>query len=93
MACRMSKPMSDFAVETPQERRARYLRLARAATETAAKTPLPAAKEMYVKLAQAWIAMADEPDSGLTISYDSSAEAREASPQQGPLNVKLNGVP
>ena len=52
--------MSDFGVETPEERRRRYLRLARAATDTAAKTPLHGAKEMYLKLAEAWLAMADE---------------------------------
>lgn len=85
--------MTDFGIETPEERRARYLRLARAATETAAKTPLPAAKEMYVKLAQAWVAMAEEHDPGLTISYEDPAEAPDAPGSRGPLNVKLNGVP
>jgi hypothetical protein len=64
--------MGDFGVETPEERRARYLRLARAATDTAAKTPLPAAKEMYVNLAQAWVAMADDP--GLNTSYPTLEE-------------------
>lgn len=44
--------MSESAIEGPEERRARYLRLARAAMEAAAKSPLPGAKEMYVKLAQ-----------------------------------------
>jgi hypothetical protein len=33
--------MSDFGIETPEERRARYVRLARAATDAAAKSPLP----------------------------------------------------
>ena len=85
--------MSDFGVETLEERRARYLRLARAATDTAAKTPLPAAKEMYVKLAQAWVAMAEEDDSGLNISYQTPGEPADIPPQSDPLNVKLNGVP
>jgi len=91
MACRASKPMRDFGVETPEERRARYLRLARAATDTAAKTPLPAAKEMYVKLAQAWVAMAEEHDLGLNISYQTPEEPDV--PPRAPLNVKLNGLP
>ena len=57
-------PMSAYGVETPEERRNRYLRLARAATEAASKTPLPGAKGMYISLAQAWVAMADEHDQG-----------------------------
>jgi formiminotetrahydrofolate cyclodeaminase len=85
--------MSDFGIETSEERRARYLRLARAATETAAKTPLPAAKEMYVKLAQAWLAMADEHNPGLNVSYESAPETTDVPPFRSPLNVKLNGVP
>ena len=85
--------MTDFGIETADERRARYLRLARAATEAAAKTPLPSAKEMYVKLAQAWIAMADEHDLGLTISYEDTAEAEEVAGPRSPLNVKLSGLP
>jgi len=92
MACRASKPMGDFGVETPEERRARYLRLARAATDTAAKTPFPAAKEMYVKLAQAWVAMADEHDPGLNISYQTPEEPADI-PHPDLLNVKLNGLP
>jgi hypothetical protein len=67
--------------------------LARAATETAAKTPLPGAKEMYVKLAQAWVAMADEHDSGSDISYEGTAEPADIPSPLGPLNVKLNGMP
>ena len=47
--------MSDFRIESSEDRRARYMRLARAASEAAAKTPLPGAKEMYVRLAQAWV--------------------------------------
>jgi hypothetical protein len=85
--------MSDFGIETPDERRARYLRLARAATETAAKTPLPAAKEMYFKLAQAWVAMAVEHDPEVNISYAPPTEPTDVPPWRGPLNVKLNGLP
>ena len=66
--------MSEFGVETPEERRARYVRLARAATEAAAKSPLPGAKEMYVKLAQAWVAMADKND-GTTDPPEASGDA------------------
>jgi len=83
--------MGDLGVETPEERRARYLRLARAATDMAAKTPLPAAKEMYVNLAQAWVAMADDP--GLNISYQTLEEPADIPSQRTLLNAKLNGVP
>jgi len=38
------------------------MRLARAASDAASKSPLPGAKEMYVNLAQAWVAMADDDD-------------------------------
>jgi hypothetical protein len=86
--------MSDFRIESPEERRARYVRLARAATEAAAKSPLPGAKEMYVKLAQAWVAMADENDQGPDVSYDeNAAEVRDSVPPADGLNVKLNGIP
>ena len=86
--------MSDFGIETPDERRARYVRLARAATDAAAKSPLPGAKEMYVKLAQAWVAMADENDRGRGVSYDETADdAQDSVPPTGALNVKLNGMP
>ena len=86
--------MSDFGIETPEERRARYVRLARAATEAAAKSPLPGAKEMYVKLAQAWVAMADENDRAPQASYDETAtESGNPLPSHGGLNVKLNGMP
>jgi len=47
-------------VETPDERRKRYLRLAKAAADTAAKTPLPEVRELYLNLAQSWTTMADE---------------------------------
>jgi hypothetical protein len=83
--------MSDFRIES---RRARYMRLARAATEAAAKSPLPGAKEMYVRLAQAWVAMADEHDHGPDIcSDDAAAGTEETVPPRGGLNVKLNGIP
>ena len=86
--------MSDFRMEFPEERRARYLRLARAATEAAAKSPLPAAKEMYVKLAQAWVAMADESDQGPVGSFDETpAQMGDSCSTPGHLNVKLNGMP
>jgi hypothetical protein len=86
--------MSDLGIETPEERRARYVRLARAATEAAAKSPLPGAKEMYVKLAQAWVAMADEKDRAPEVSYDETTiESGDSVPPHGGLNVKLNGMP
>ena len=74
--------MGDFGVETPEERRARYLRLARAATDTAAKTPLPGAKEMYANLAQTWVAMADDP--GLNISYQTLEGPADIPSQRAP---------
>jgi len=52
--------MSQFEVETPEERRNRYLRLARAAASAAEKTPTPGAKDMYFKLARSWAAMPEE---------------------------------
>jgi hypothetical protein len=88
---RRGLPMSEFAIETSEERRARYVRLARAATDAAAKSPLLGAKEMYVKLAQAWVAMADEADPGPGISCD--GEDIRAAPSRDGLNVKLNGMP
>jgi len=53
-------------VETQEERRQRYLRLARAAADTAAKTPLREVRELYLDLAQSWTAMADEEGPGPT---------------------------
>jgi hypothetical protein len=85
--CQHELPMSSCGVETPDERRARYLRLARAASETASKTPLPGAKEMYVRLAQAWVAMADENDHSPNISYEPPSDIPAP---HGGLNVKLN---
>ena len=86
--------MSGFGIETPEERRARYVRLARAATEAAAKSPLPGAKQMYVKLAQAWVSMADENNRAPEVSYDgTAAETGDSVPVRGGLNVKLNGMP
>jgi len=88
----MSKPMGDVGIESPEERSARYLRLARAASEAAAKTPMPGAKEMYINLAQAWVAMAEEHDPELNLSLGNPAEATDI-PVPDPLNVKLNGMP
>ena len=62
--------MSDFRIESREERRERYMRLARAAIKAASKSPLPGAKEIYVKLAQAWVAMADEDDRRVDASCD-----------------------
>jgi hypothetical protein len=86
--------MSSFGVETPEERRRRYLRLARAATETAAKTPLHGAKEMYLKLADAWLAMADEHQRDESISYtDDAGSEGGIPPGEGRLNAKLKENP
>jgi hypothetical protein len=86
--------MSDFRIESSEDRRDRYMRLARAASEAAAKSPLPGAKEMYVKLAQAWIAMAQESDHSRDLSdRNSPTESRPPIPNPSALNVKLNGIP
>jgi len=86
--------MSDFRIESAEERRARYMRLARAASEAAAKSPLPGAKEMYVNLAQAWVAMAGENDQGVDGSHDETPpKTGDSVPTPGRLNVKLNGMP
>ena len=85
--------MSDFRIESSEDRRDRYMRLARAATEAAAKSPLPGAKEMYIRLAQAWVAMADESDLDRDRSYDDLTKGRNPVPNPPALNVKLNGTP
>ena len=85
--------MSDFRIESSEDRRDRYMRLARAATEAAAKSPLPGAKEMYVRLAQAWVAMADESDRDRDQSYDDLTKGRNPVPNPSALNVKLNETP
>ena len=70
------------------------MRLARAATEAAAKSPLPGAKEMYVRLAQAWVAMADESDLDRDLSYGGDlTKGWNPVPNPSALNVKLNGTP
>ena len=86
--------MSDFRIESSEDRRDRYMRLARAATEAAAKSPLPGAKEMYVRLAQAWVAMADESDLDRDRSYGGDlTKGRNPVPNPPALNVKLNETP
>ena len=70
------------------------MRLARAATEAAAKSPLPGAKEMYIRLAQAWVAMADESDQDRDRSYGVHlTKSRNPVPNPSALNVKLNETP
>lgn len=51
--------MSIEWAELPEERRARFLRLAIAATVTAAKVPLPQVRETYLRLARHLRAQAD----------------------------------
>jgi hypothetical protein len=51
--------MSVQWAEEPQERRARFLRLAIAAAVTAAKVPLPQVREAYLRLARHLRAEAD----------------------------------
>jgi hypothetical protein len=71
--------MSDFRIESPEERHARYVRLARAATEAAARSSLPVAKAMYVKLAQAWVVLADENDENTDVgSGETPAKTRDS---------------
>jgi len=80
--------MSDFGIESREERRCRYLRLARAATEAAAKTPLPGAKGMYVRLAEAWLALADE-----NVATDPPGSQAETPSSHPLLHVKLKDGP
>ena len=51
--------MSVEWAELPEERRARFLRLAIAAAVTAAKVPLPQVRETYLRLARHLRAQAD----------------------------------
>ena len=83
--------MSDFRIESPEERRRRYLKLARAATEAAAKTPLPGPTGMYIGLAEARMALAEErAESGHSDSYDAQTEI---SPRHAFLHAKLKDCP
>ena len=56
--------MTDRYQETPQERRSRYLRLAREAKELAAKSKTLQMREACLAMAQSWLALASELDSG-----------------------------
>ena len=82
--------MSDFGIESREERRRRYLRLARAATEAAAKTPLPAAKGMYVRLAKGWAALAGESAETGGLAHKAPADASQHHPL---LHAKLKDNP
>ena len=74
--------MSDVKIETAGERRERYLRLAKAAAEAAAKTPLTAPREIYLKLAHAWASMAEQ--------SEELPPQDEMVPPSASLNAKLN---
>jgi hypothetical protein len=50
--------------ETPQERRSRYLRLAREARELAAKSKTLQMREACLAMAQSWLALASELEAG-----------------------------
>ena len=52
--------MSIESAEAPDQRRARFLRLAIAAAVTAAKVPLPQVREAYLRLARHLRAEADQ---------------------------------
>jgi formiminotetrahydrofolate cyclodeaminase len=95
--------MNEFKIETPEERRERYLRLARAAADAAAKIPTPAAREMYLQLARSWAAVADEHDATVadehfaTVAADFDPDDGDSIPHSGEpaqsrasLNGKLN---
>ena len=56
--------MTERYQETPQERRARYLRLAREAKELAAKSKTLQMREACLAMAQSWLALASELDNG-----------------------------
>jgi hypothetical protein len=83
--------MSEFPIETVEQRRERYLRLSRAAADMAAKTPLPGPREMYLKLAHSWATMAEEETAAI------EGDAAQSQPHPGEiahpsssLNGKLN---
>ena len=56
--------MTERYQETPQERRARYLRLAREAKDLAAKSRTLQMREACLAMAQSWLALASELDNG-----------------------------
>jgi hypothetical protein len=56
--------MAERYQETPQERRTRYLRLAREAKELAAKSKSLQMREACLAMAQSWLALASELDAG-----------------------------
>jgi hypothetical protein len=56
--------MAERYQETPHERRARYLRLAREAKELAAKSKTLQMREACLAMAQSWLALASELDGG-----------------------------
>jgi hypothetical protein len=82
----VEKKMSDFKIETPDERRERYLRLAKAAADAAAKTPMAAPREIYLKLAHSWAAMAENHEQ----IEEASAQIDAVVPPSTSLNAKLN---
>jgi hypothetical protein len=79
-------PMTECRVETPEERRERYLRLARAAADAAQKTPLPEERAAYLKFAISWSELAEDIPSEHVLGGHPPKNAR---PSTG-LNAKLN---
>lgn len=61
--------MSEYGIESPEERRDRYIRLARAAADAAEKTPTDEARAMYLKLAVSWAEMAEESSGDQAAAY------------------------
>jgi len=79
--------MTEYKVETPEERRDRYFRLARAAAEAAEKTPTPEARAMYLELAVSWSEMAEgKGGEGAAPPHHTA----QATPPRTSLNPKLS---
>jgi hypothetical protein len=69
-------------IETPEERRARFLRLASEAADTAAKIPLPLIRLRYLELSETLKAEAEQVTDELTspVPADTPAEGDQPKP-------------
>jgi hypothetical protein len=74
-------------VESPEERKARYQRLAIAAAAAAARVPTAQARSAYLILAETWssLAKADDPQApcGVTPTSEPTGKASSEEPANG----------